>query len=76
MKESRICFGCGKEITKFETNVGKSIHPEHDIWNNAVVDILSAGFGSKFDGNVYIIALCDDCIEKNIKRLDFRFKCG
>lgn len=73
-KEIRNCFCCGKKIIKLSHNIGKCIHPEHDMWDGGIVDILGAGYGSKFDSNVYIIAICDECIEKNVERLDFRFK--
>ena len=70
----RYCFSCGKQINKLFNNIGKCIHPENDNWDNATVEVLNPGYGSKFDGNVYIISICDDCIEKNIDRLDYRFK--
>lgn len=40
--------------------------------NNSIVDggiihIVDAGFGSRYDGDQIIIAICDDCIAKNLE---------
>lgn len=40
--------------------------------NNSMVDdgiihIIDAGFGSKYDGDRIILAICDDCIKENLE---------
>jgi hypothetical protein len=32
------------------------------MWNNGIVNKVSAGYGSSHDGDEFIIAICDDCI--------------
>lgn len=54
------CICCDKKIT--------AIHPEHmqfpqgGMYNGGVVDKISAGYGSKHDTDMFIVAICDDCI--------------
>jgi len=60
--DDRPCICCGEKI--------KPIHPEMNhfpqtgMYENGIVDKISAGFGSQFDGDMFIIAICDKCIEK------------
>ena len=32
---------------------------------NGIIHIIDAGYGSKYDGDQFIIAICDDCINQN-----------
>ena len=32
---------------------------------NGIIQIVNAGYGSKHDGDEFIIAICDDCINEN-----------
>jgi len=36
------------------------------MWKDGVVDLISAGYGSKFDTDEFIIAICDECLDKKI----------
>ena len=40
--------------------------PEYGMWEDGIVEIINGGYGSNFDGNKYLIAICDDCIESNL----------
>lgn len=62
------CMCCGKDIKLIHGDISK---PEDACWLNGSVNKFTIGYGSKFDGDVYIIALCDDCIDKNLDRLEF-----
>lgn len=42
------------------------INAGSQMWNDGVVDLISAGYGSRFDGDEFIIAICDDCLEKKM----------
>lgn len=55
------CIKCGKEI---ESIYDISVTPNMNIWTGGVVLKVEPGFGSKLDGNSYILSICDDCIEK------------
>lgn len=58
----RPCICCDKKI--------KAIHPEtirfpqSGMYSGGIVDRISAGYGSNKDGNMYIVAICDDCTDK------------
>lgn len=49
------CAICNKEITQFEQG----------MWDGGTVDKLLCPYGSNKDGDVYIIGVCDDCLDKN-----------
>jgi hypothetical protein len=36
------------------------------MWKDGVVDLISAGYGSIHDGDEFIIAICDECLNKKI----------
>jgi hypothetical protein len=40
---------------------------ENRMWNDGIVANISAGYGSTLDGNMYVIAICDECIKKKEK---------
>jgi 2C-methyl-D-erythritol 2,4-cyclodiphosphate synthase len=37
-------------------------NPDKRMWLNGVVGTISAGYGSNCDGDIFTIAICDDCI--------------
>jgi hypothetical protein len=69
------CISCKKN------NVKPADSPEEDIlWkkcdnrninnemvNDGIIHIIDAGYGSKHDGDQFIIAICDDCIKENLE---------
>jgi len=36
---------------------------ENRMWGDGIVGNISAGYGSKKDGDCYVIAICDECVE-------------
>lgn len=54
------CICCGKEI--------KSLLPDpdmkYDMVDGGIVTHINAGFGSEHDGDVFQIAICDECINE------------
>jgi hypothetical protein len=60
-KENRQIYGKkGRFDEEIELNAGSQ------MWNDGVVNLISAGYGSRFDGDEFIIAICDDCLEKKL----------
>lgn len=59
------CIVCGKNIERESPN-SRSVSPERDMWIDAVVHVLWAGFGSKFDTSGFVVAVCDACVEKKL----------
>jgi len=39
----------------------------NEMVNNGIIHIIDAGYGSKHDGDQFIIAICDDCIKENLQ---------
>lgn len=50
-----VCLLCGKELN--------SLYDDYGMVDGGIVDHLYAPFGSRHDGSVYQIALCDGCID-------------
>lgn len=40
---------------------------DNGMVNNGIIQIIEAGYGSKHDGDRLILAICDDCISKNLE---------
>jgi hypothetical protein len=57
------CLICDKEVLPLYPLEGRP-DPENAMWNGAVVDRIEAGFGSIFDTDIFLIAICDDCVKK------------
>lgn len=56
------CIICDKDIKHLPMSDKDA--PEHSMWDDAIVSDISAGYGSTLDGDVYLIAICDDCLKK------------
>lgn len=37
---------------------------ENRMWDDGIVSNIAAGYGSKHDGSMYVISICDECIDK------------
>lgn len=44
---------------------GSLVNVNNEMIDNGIIHIIDAGYGSKHDGDQFIIAICDDCIEEN-----------
>jgi len=59
------CVVCEKDIPEVHGPFEKDWE---GMWNGGIVDKIAAGYGSKIDGDMFVIAICDECvIEKNLK---------
>lgn len=61
------CLLCEKKIKLLypKDSKRKDFRPENNMWDGGTVTIINAGYGSEVDGNVYLIAICDNCLEIN-----------
>ena len=60
------CIICDKEIKQLHESLGDQ--PDYNgCFDDGIVDKISAGFGSLLDGNMYVIAICDKCIDSKCK---------
>lgn len=37
---------------------------DNRMWNDGIVQIISAGYGSKHDTDQFVMAICDECINE------------
>lgn len=61
-KETWHCVSCGKPIVAGE-------HYGHET--DAVVMTSRAGYGSRYDMDLLVLVICDDCVEQKAKRAPF-----
>ena len=56
------CISCNEEVKQISYPFKSS-----EIWNgnfsDGLVSRVECGYGSKYDGNKYIVTICDDCIK-------------
>jgi len=50
-----------------ETKDGKFKTVNSEMVSDGIIQIIDAGYGSKCDGDQFIIAICDDCIKENLE---------
>jgi len=68
-KNNVIPDECRKE-SKIEEDIlylkkEKTLNINNEMIYNGIIQIIDAGYGSKHDGDQFIIAICDDCINEN-----------
>lgn len=44
---------------------GSTLNINNEMVDNGIIHIIDAGYGSKHDGDQFLIAICDDCINVN-----------
>lgn len=62
-KKSLKCICCGFEIKSIEEPFPNENLWE-GMWHGGIVERISAGYGSQLDGEMYILAICDNCIKE------------
>lgn len=56
-EDSKIYYGKEKLITNVDNR----------MWNDGIVQIIDAGYGSRYDTTKFVIAICDDCIKNKLQ---------
>ena len=46
---------------------GSLVNVNNEMIDNGIIHIIDAGYGSRHDGDQFIIAICDDCIKENLE---------
>jgi hypothetical protein len=46
---------------------GSLVNVNNEMIDNGISHIIDAGYGSTHDGDQFVIAICDDCIEENLQ---------
>jgi hypothetical protein len=44
---------------------GRTLNINNEMVYNGIIHVIDAGYGSSYDGDQFIIAICDDCIKEN-----------
>lgn len=71
--DSVKCICCGFEIKRLHADmVSKEDKPEVGMWDGGTVERIGMPYGSKLDGDIYIIGICDGCIKKNKDRVIYK----
>lgn len=67
---SMKCLVCNKRIDQIrESDDIIDINYLHQsMWCEASVDIISSGYGSKYDGDRFFVAICDSCLDKKFRQ--------
>jgi hypothetical protein len=47
--------------------ITKQSNINNSMVNDGIIHIIEAGYGSKYDGDRIILAICDDCIKENLE---------
>ena len=64
--DSVKCICCGFEIKELDTRFKKDKDkPENSMWDGGTVERIFMPYGSVLDGDIYVVGICDKCIEKN-----------
>ena len=58
------CVCCDKTVEALYPEHNSIRNPQSGSYKDGIVDKIAAGYGSKFDTEMFIIAICDDCMEK------------
>jgi hypothetical protein len=61
MTSVHYCICCDAEIKKIAGFPNDK--PWEGMWNDGIVEKVAAGYGSLLDGNMYVLAICDDCVK-------------
>jgi len=46
---------------------GSLVNVNNEMIDNGIIHIIDAGYGTRFDGDQFIIAICDDCIKEKVQ---------
>lgn len=77
------CICCGKKIELLDKVKGLTDEqifdttdwlPEQQMWNNGVVENMSASYGSSLDGDYFYLGICDPCIGEGYNNGRLRYK--
>ena len=61
------CICCGFEIKPVYPELHSPTKSENGMWVGGTVEMINMPYGSELDGDSYIIAICDMCIESKYR---------
>lgn len=66
------CVVCDREIIQFEEGFGDK--PWEGCWSDGAVQVVTMGYGSRLDGDMYLLCICDRCIKRKYSAKKIRYK--
>lgn len=66
------CICCSKNIESIQENIELGNEPQY-MWHEGMVGRIDANYGSIFDSDVFIIGLCDTCIQNKLEEQSLIF---
>ena len=57
----------GKEEREYDLEIKRVVNINSQMIDDGIIETITAGYGSKYDTNEFIIAICDDCIKENLE---------
>jgi hypothetical protein len=64
------CICCNKDITLIMLGVNVL---SQGMWDGGIVGEIHANYGSNLDGDMYVIAVCDDCIKNQKEKSKVKY---
>lgn len=72
--KSLPCVCCGKSLTIAAGDEEFTVNTvDRQGFYDGIAGVISAGYGSTLDTNVYMIAICDDCTRKKVDESKLTF---
>lgn len=69
-QNSYNCMCCDKELVKLHDEVPETGVPDwQNMWHGGIVDRITAGYGSSVDMTSFMVAICDECAVKKLKKI-------
>lgn len=70
---SHNCIFCKKEINKNRIDGFEGGEDWEGSFDGGIVDRIDAGYGSLLDGDMFLIAICDECINEKVLIGDIKY---
>jgi hypothetical protein len=65
VRQSLPCVVCKENVDSIHDPEGVTIvNVNHSNFGDGIAGRIEAGYGSTLDGNMYMIAICDNCVRK------------
>jgi len=56
------CLVCNRDISPVHNDYTEEKDLDEMMWSGGVVEKIHMGYGSKYDGDKFYLAICDTCI--------------
>jgi hypothetical protein len=67
MQNTVPCLLCGNELSPTADDISDNDIAVNMSWQGGDVAVMHCGYGSRHDLTNFLIAICDDCLEKSLQ---------